>query len=130
MPTESDHPGEGDKPAAPDWLTPSGFVGPVERSIREAMARGEFDHLPGAGKPLPDLDRHYDPDWWARRYLEQLKAEDAADEVRRLVRKELPFLKTLPDRAAAAARAAELNALITRVNATQSADAKIAQVEL
>jgi len=28
---------------------------PVERQILEAMARGEFDNLPGAGKPL-DLD--------------------------------------------------------------------------
>ena len=130
MPTDPDRPPSGEGGGSPDWLTPSGHVGPVERSIREAIARGEFDHLPGAGKPLPDLDRQYDPDWWARRYLEQLRTEDAADEVRRLVRKELPFLKTMPDRAAAAARAAELNALITKVNATQSTDAKIATVDL
>lgn len=25
----------------------------VEQHIRKAIARGEFDHLPGAGKPLP-----------------------------------------------------------------------------
>jgi len=82
------------------------------------MARGEFDHLPGTGKPLPDLDRQYDPDWWARRYLEQMKAQDAADDVRRLIQRELPHLRTMPDRAAAAARAAELNALVAQVNAT------------
>lgn len=120
MPTEPSNPpsGEGDKPNPPEWLTPSGYVGPVERSIREAMARGEFDHLPGTGKPLPDLDRQYDPDWWARRYLEQMKAQDAADDVRRLIQRELPHLRTMPDRAAAAARAAELNALVAQVNAT------------
>lgn len=28
----------------------------VESRIREAQARGEFDHLPGAGRPLPDED--------------------------------------------------------------------------
>jgi hypothetical protein len=30
----------------------------VEEIIRDAMARGEFDHLPGAGKPL-DLDAYF-----------------------------------------------------------------------
>jgi len=28
----------------------------AERKIREAMARGEFDNLAGAGKPLPEED--------------------------------------------------------------------------
>ena len=28
----------------------------AERKIREAMARGEFDNLPGAGRPLPEED--------------------------------------------------------------------------
>ncbi|MGZ8218676.1 DnaJ family domain-containing protein [Methylomagnum sp.] len=28
----------------------------AEEKIREAAARGDFDHLPGAGKPLPDED--------------------------------------------------------------------------
>ncbi|HHJ38220.1 MAG: hypothetical protein AXA67_01000 [Methylothermaceae bacteria B42] len=26
----------------------------AEKRIEEAMAKGEFDHLPGAGKPLPE----------------------------------------------------------------------------
>ena len=41
----------------------------VERQIRESMARGEFDNLPGAGKPIADLDRPYDELWWLRRKL-------------------------------------------------------------
>ena len=28
----------------------------IESRIRDAQARGEFDHLPGAGRPLPDED--------------------------------------------------------------------------
>lgn len=28
----------------------------AEEKIREAAARGDFDHLPGAGQPLPDED--------------------------------------------------------------------------
>ena len=35
----------------------------VERAITEAMERGEFDNLPGAGKPL-ELDPS--EDWWIR----------------------------------------------------------------
>jgi len=38
----------------------------VERQIREAQERGEFDDLPGAGKPL-DLSDSGDPDWWVKR---------------------------------------------------------------
>ena len=29
------------------------FESPVDQAIREAAARGEFDNLPGAGKPIP-----------------------------------------------------------------------------
>lgn len=39
----------------------------VEKQIREAQERGEFDNLPGAGKPL-DLRDSGDPDWWIKRY--------------------------------------------------------------
>src|SRR5690606_34923459 len=31
---------------------------------------GEFDDLPGAGKPLEGLGTHHDPDWWIRRKIE------------------------------------------------------------
>ena len=39
----------------------------VEKAIREAQERGDFDNLPGAGKPL-DLGDANDPDWWIKRY--------------------------------------------------------------
>ena len=39
----------------------------VERQIREAQERGDFDNLPGAGKPL-DLSDSGDPDWWVKRF--------------------------------------------------------------
>ena len=42
----------------------------VAVSIQQAIRRGEFDDLPGAGKPLPDLGRQHDPDWWIRRKIE------------------------------------------------------------
>jgi hypothetical protein len=46
-----------------------GFQTWVERQIREAMERGEFDHLPGAGKPIPDLDKPHDELWWVKQKL-------------------------------------------------------------
>ena len=47
---------------------------PVERQIREAMERGEFENLPGAGKPLHTADQG--PGWWIRRYLDRLRKLD------------------------------------------------------
>ena len=51
-------------------------TGLVERRIREAMAAGEFDHLPGAGKPIPDLGVEDDPGWWAKRWVERERLRD------------------------------------------------------
>lgn len=36
----------------------------LDKQIREATERGEFENLPGAGKPLPDAGRSYDEEWW------------------------------------------------------------------
>jgi hypothetical protein len=44
----------------------------VDHQIRAAMERGEFDNLPGAGKPLQLPDRH-DPDWWVKQLIEREK---------------------------------------------------------
>ncbi|GAA3146059.1 DUF1992 domain-containing protein [Nonomuraea roseoviolacea] len=41
----------------------------IDRQIREAEERGEFDDLPGKGKPLPDLDKPYDEMWWIKQKL-------------------------------------------------------------
>ncbi|MFG6279966.1 DUF1992 domain-containing protein [Microbacterium sp. 5K110] len=45
----------------------------VETAIQQAIRRGDFDDLPGAGKPLPDLGGSHDPDWWIRRKIETEK---------------------------------------------------------
>jgi hypothetical protein len=69
----------------------------VDLQVRAAMERGEFDDLPGAGKPIRDLGTEHDPDWWLKKLVErerlvvlplsvQLRKEDAAldDELDRL----------------------------------------------
>lgn len=42
----------------------------IERIIREAIERGEFDNLPGTGQPL-DLSDADDPDWWVKRLIKR-----------------------------------------------------------
>ena len=45
----------------------------IDRQIREAQERGEFDNLPGAGKPIADLDQPRDELWWVRRKMKEEK---------------------------------------------------------
>lgn len=47
----------------------------ADDAVAAAIARGDFDDLPGAGKPL-DLPSRHDPDWWIRQRL-------AADDIDR-----------------------------------------------
>jgi Domain of unknown function (DUF1992) len=41
----------------------------VDKQIREAIERGEFDNLPGTGKPLPDRNERYDENWWLKQWI-------------------------------------------------------------
>lgn len=43
----------------------------VDQQIRLAMERGEFDDLPGQGKPIEDLGVEHDPDWWLKKLVER-----------------------------------------------------------
>ncbi|MFH9614201.1 DUF1992 domain-containing protein [Streptomyces pratensis] len=43
----------------------------MDRQIREAEERGAFAGLPGAGKPIPGLDRPYDAMWWIKAKMER-----------------------------------------------------------
>jgi len=43
----------------------------IDKQIRMAEERGDFDELPGKGKPLPGLDGPYDENWWIKGYVER-----------------------------------------------------------
>jgi len=43
----------------------------VDLQVQKAIERGEFDDLPGQGKPLPPLDD--DPNWWLKKLIEREK---------------------------------------------------------
>ncbi len=87
----------------------------ADLQIRRAIARGEFDDLPGSGKPLDLPDRH-DPDWWLRSLMErerivllppsiQLRKDDAALDDR---------LDEMPDEAAVRREVDEFNQRVIR----------------
>lgn len=63
----------------------------VEEQIQQAQAAGEFDHLPGFGKPIPGLDGPDDELWWIKDLLkrERLSLLPPALEIRRVVERRL-----------------------------------------
>ena len=102
------------KPPGTSWETW------IDTQIRIAREQGAFDNLPGAGKPLPNLDREYDPLWWVKQLLqrEQVSILPPSLELLRKVEKELTAIEKLQDEAAVRRRVAALNAEIAKVNAT------------
>lgn len=43
----------------------------VDLQVRQAMERGDFENLPGAGKPIEGLGTQHDPDWWLKKLVER-----------------------------------------------------------
>jgi DnaJ homologue, subfamily C, member 28, conserved domain len=65
-------------------ITRSGVELIAERRIRQAMEEGQFDNLPGLGKPIPDIDEPYDPLWWVRKWMRREKlGRELAEGLRR-----------------------------------------------
>jgi hypothetical protein len=102
------------KPPGTSWETW------IDAQIRVAREQGAFDNLPGAGKPLPNLDQVYDPLWWVKQLVRREQVSDLPPslELLRKVEKELAAIEKLPDEAAVRQRVAALNAEIAKVNAT------------
>jgi hypothetical protein len=51
----------------------------VDRLIREAMERSEFDDLPGRGKPIPGAGTTDDPMWWLRDWVKRSRESNRSD---------------------------------------------------
>jgi hypothetical protein len=54
----------------------------LDRLIREAQERGDFENLPGAGRPIPGLDKPDDENGWIKQKLEQEKFPAAPEPLR------------------------------------------------
>jgi hypothetical protein len=102
----------------------------IERVLREARERGEFDDLSGHGKPISDLDRPYDPAWWARKFADRERLQERSGALTAAVRRELPRLIADRDRARARRRVDELNAEIAALNELLPAGDQLAPIEL
>jgi len=92
----------------------------IDKQIREAQERGEFDDLPGKGKPLPDIDRPRDELWWVR---QKLKDEDVSVlppsmQVRNDLDEARKKIAATDDEATVRAIVAEINEKIREVNRT------------
>jgi hypothetical protein len=90
----------------------------IERKIRESMDRGEFDNLPGAGQPIPDLARPYDELWWLRKKLrdEQLSIDPPTLVLRRELDDTLARVKAARSEAEVRRLVAAINEQIVYVN--------------
>ena len=45
----------------------------AENRILQAIEEGQLDDLPGLGRPIPDIDEAYDPDWWVKAWIRREK---------------------------------------------------------
>lgn len=57
----------------------------AENRLRDAMEQGKFENLPGAGKPIPDLDVAYDPDWWLKKKIQEDDISEAFRDYQKMV---------------------------------------------
>jgi hypothetical protein len=84
----------------------------IDRQIREAQERGEFDDLPGAGKPLPDRGELYDEEWWLKQLIEREQLTGLAPASLQ-IRKEAEELR---DRLAQATTESQVRHIVARLN--------------
>ena len=91
----------------------------IERLIREAEEQGEFDNLPGKGKPIEGLDRPHDPEWWVKQLVkrENLTIVPPALELRKAVETALAQIARETSEHEVRRIVAELNGRIRELNA-------------
>jgi hypothetical protein len=90
----------------------------VEAQIREARERGEFDNLPGQGKPLTNVDVYGDDMWWIKQWLkrEELSFTPPALALRKNVEDMLEGVGRLRSEKAVRDVVSELNDRIRHMN--------------
>jgi len=89
----------------------------IDRQIREAQERGDFDDLPGAGKPIPGQGEPYDEDWWLRDFVRRENLTDVLPDTLKVRRDRENLARALalkPTEAAVREAVAELNVRIDK----------------
>ena len=59
---------------------PEGFESDLDRIVREAMDTGDFNSLPGEGRPIPGAGSPDDEYWWVRKWLKRNVESDDSDD--------------------------------------------------
>lgn len=83
----------------------------VDGQIRRARERGEFDNLPGAGKPLPGLTGPEDEMWWVKSLLKREGVSFLPDTLK--LRKDVEEAR---ERIASASTEAEVRDIVEAIN--------------
>ncbi|MFO7173043.1 MAG: DUF1992 domain-containing protein [Bacillota bacterium] len=100
----------------PSPLAVKGYRDWVEEQIQEAMARGDFDNLPGKGKPLDLTENPFEKDWLVHHILKNASVAPEWIELRREIQADLAWLRDHPDHPGRAERIRETNRKIDRYN--------------
>lgn len=89
----------------------------IDRAIREAQERGEFDDLPGTGKPLKNSSNGYQEDWWIHELAQREDLSSALPPALRLRREVEDLSETVakkPSEQSVRAYVEDLNARIEK----------------
>ncbi len=84
----------------------------LDAQIRQAQERGDFDNLPGAGRPLPDRGELYDEDWWLKQWVRREEITGAVPTSLK-VKKDA---EELPERLARVSSESEVRRIVADLN--------------
>jgi len=95
--------------------------GAIDAMLERMADRGDFDELPGKGRPIPNLDPN-DHGWWIRSKLEREGVSVAPEplRLRREIERSIDALWSLGSEERVRARIAEINLRIRALNQSTS----------
>jgi hypothetical protein len=90
----------------------------AEQRIREAQENGQFEHLPGFGRPIPGIDEPHDELWWVKDKLrrEEISHLPPALAIRLDVERTLARLASIPSESQVRQELALLNERIRQAS--------------
>ena len=100
----------------------SGYESWIDKQIREAQERGDFDDLPGTGKPIPNRNELYDENWWLKQWIEREQITGMVPtslKIRKEAEELMETLAKVSDESAVRRIVASLNERIDRARRSQ-----------
>jgi hypothetical protein len=100
----------------------SGYESWIDKQIREAQERGDFDDLPGTGKPIPNRNELHDENWWLKQWIEREQITGMVPtslKIRKEAEELMDSLAKISDESAVRRIVADLNERIDRARRSQ-----------